>query len=52
MCMCMSVYTIILCYSIGMCAGRDIHGNNCEVSAHTPPSYIVNMLLTRVMYTL
>ena len=28
---------------IGVCAGHDIHGN-CEVSAHIPPSYLVNIL--------
>ena len=29
---------------IGVCADHGIHGNNCEVSAHIPPSYLVNIL--------
>ena len=39
---CMSICHDIMLL-IGVCADHGIHGNNCEVSAHIPPSYIVNM---------
>ena len=39
-CACMFVCHDIMLL-IGACAGHGIHGNNCEVSAHIPPSYLV-----------
>ena len=45
MCACASMFVchdIILL--IGVFAGHGIHGNNCEVSARIPPSYLVNIL--------
>ena len=46
-CMC-ECACMFVCHDImllmGVCADHGIHGNNCEVSAHIPPSYIVNIL--------
>ena len=42
-CACMFVCHDIMLL-IGVCADHGIHGNNCEVSAHLPPSYLVNIL--------
>ena len=47
-CACMFVCHDIMLL-IGVCAGLGIHGNNCEVSAHIPPSYLVNIIYKPIL---
>ena len=51
-CACMFVCHDIMLL-IGVCAGHGIHGNNCEVSAHIPPSYLVSLysIETNIVHT-